>query len=142
MSQVRDGTNPSNVYGNATDIAIANFPYAMNSPITFSLNSTSYRPLQGYSFYTGTIQDVGYQMTLDIHADVSGGQTVTQSFIQTLLLDNTPLVAPGTVQSVVSTTVGQATTATSSAAADMQSWRMLSLISVVCGMSVLMSMVS
>src|SRR5882757_422889 len=65
--QVRDGLNPSNVYGNATDLAITNFPYAMHAPITFSLNSTSYPSIQGYSFYTGTLADSGVQMTFDLH---------------------------------------------------------------------------
>ncbi|KAF8809049.1 L-ascorbate oxidase [Phlegmacium glaucopus] len=137
VAAVRDGTNPSNVYGNATDIAITNFPYAMNSPITFSLNSTAYPSLQGYSFYTGTIQDIGLQMTLDLHADGSG-QTVTQPFVQTLLLDNTPFVAPGTVGSVASTSVGQTTTTgSSSASSDMRGWRMSPLMWVVSGMTVL-----
>lgn len=110
----------------------------MNSPITFSLNSTSYPPLQGYSFYTGIVQDSGLHMTLDLHADISGGQTATQPFVQTLLLDNTPFVAPGTVGSVASTSVGQTTAGgSSSASSDMRGWRMSSLMWVVCGMTVL-----
>jgi len=105
VAAVRQGTNPSNVYGNATDIAITDFLYAVNSPITFTLNSTSYPSIQGYDFYTGTIQDTGLQMTLDLHADVSGGRTVMQTFVQTLLLDNTPYVAPGPVGSIKSSAV-------------------------------------
>jgi len=136
VAAVRDGTNPFQVYGNATDIAIAGFPYAMNSPITFSLNSTSYPPTQGYSFYTGTIQDIGLQMMLDLHADVSGGQTITQAFVQTLLLDNTPYVAPGNVGSIESTAVGQTTARTngSSSTSYTRCWKMLSLI---CGITLL-----
>jgi hypothetical protein len=105
----------------------------MNAPITFSLNSTSYPSIQGYSFYTGTIADSGVQMTFDLHADVAGG-TVTQPFVETLLLNNAPYVSPGNVSSVPSTGVGQVTTTNTASASYTRGWSMLSLV---CGLTVL-----
>jgi len=132
VAAVRDGTNPSKVYGNATDVATTNFAYAMNSLITFSLNTT-YSPTQGYSFYTGFIEDSGFQMTLDLHADASG-TTNTQQFVQTLLLNNAPYVRPSNVSSFPSTGLGQTTTKASSATSYTTCWRILSLV---CGLTVL-----
>ena len=126
--QIRDGTNPSRVYGNATDVATNSFSYAMNSLITFSLNST-YPSIQGYSFYTGFIEDSGSQMTLDLHADIPGS-TITQQFVQTLLLNNAPYVTPGGVSNFPSTGPGQTATAKpSSASTYRSSWMILSLTS-------------
>ena len=100
----------------------------MNSLITFSLNST-YPSNQGYSFYTGFIEDSGSQMTLDLHADASGS-TITQQFVQTLLLNNAPYVAPGSVSNFPSTGPGQTATAQrSSASSYRSSWMILSLAS-------------
>ena len=99
----------------------------MNSLITFSLNS-SYPSIQGYSFYTGYIDDSGYQMTLDLHADVSG-TTITQKFVQTLLLNNAQYVSPSNVSSFPSTGMGQTSTTTASSASSYTtSWRILSLV--------------
>ncbi|PPQ93259.1 hypothetical protein CVT25_015257 [Psilocybe cyanescens] len=97
---VRDGTNPSRVYAEATDVAIQNFPFPLNIEVEFTANSSI--PAQsGYSFYSGSADSAGVQMSLDVHADASG-QTYTQTFMQTLVLDNAPYVKPGTV--TVSTT--------------------------------------
>jgi len=128
---VRDGTNPSAVYGNATDVAIPNFPYAMNVPIMFSLNSTSYPSTQGYLFYTGSIADSGLQMTFDLHANIAG-KTVTQPFVETLVLNNAQYVPPGNTSSTPSTGLGQATKSNASSAS--YSWSMFSLV---CGLTVL-----
>jgi len=128
---VRDGTNPSAVYGNATDVAITNFAYAMNAPITFSLNSTSYPSTQGYDFYTGLIADTGFQMTFDLHADIAG-KTVTQPFVETLVLNNAQYVPPGNTSSFSSKDIGQATTSSASSAS--YSWSMFSLV---CGLTML-----
>lgn len=104
----------------------------MNSLITFSLNST-YPSTQEHSFYSAFIEDSGSQMTLDLHADVSGS-TISQQFVQTLLLDNAPYVAPGSVSSFPSTNLGQTTSKTSSASSYTSCWWILSLV---CGLTVL-----
>lgn len=65
-------------------------------------------------------------MTLDLHADVSGGKTVTQTFVQTLLLDNTPYVAPGPVGSIKSSAVTSQGSSTYSLYT--RGWMMMSLI--------------
>jgi len=134
VAAVRDGINPSRVYGNATDVATTNFSYAMNTLITFSLNST-YPSTQGHSFYTGFIEDSGLQMTLDLHMDV--GTTITQQFVQTSLLNNAQYVTPGNVSTFPSTGPGQTATKespASSASSYASSWRILSLV---CGLTVL-----
>jgi hypothetical protein len=105
----------------------------MNAPIAFSLNSTSYPTPQGYSFYTGTIADSGMQMTFDLHADVAGG-TVTQPFVETLLLNNAPYVSPGNVSSVSSKGVGQVTSTSAAFSSYTGGWSILSLV---CGLTVL-----
>ncbi|KAF8969621.1 L-ascorbate oxidase [Flammula alnicola] len=95
VAAVRDGTNPSRVYVDATDVAVTDFPYAINNPVDLTLNSTM-PAVSGYSFYTAQVQDSGVQLSIDVHA-VTAAQTYTQTFMQTLLLDNTPYVQPGAV---------------------------------------------
>jgi len=102
---VRDGANPSRVYVDATDVAIQGFPFPLNMEVDFVANS-SIPALAGYSFYTGTVDSSGVQMTMDVHA-VTSSQTYTQTFVQTLQLDNAPYVQPGTV-TVVTTTQNSA----------------------------------
>ena len=75
-------------------------------------------------------------MTLDLHADVSGS-TITQQFVQTLLLNNGPTTPPSKVSSFSSTDIGQTSTTSSkasSASSYTTSWRILSLV---CGSTVL-----
>jgi len=98
---VRDGANPSRVYVDATDVAVEDFPFPLNMEVDFAANS-SISALAGYSFYTGTVDSAGVQMTMDVHA-VTSSQTYTQTFVPTLQLDSTPYVQPGTV-TVTSTT--------------------------------------
>ncbi|KAG6859172.1 hypothetical protein C0991_001168, partial [Blastosporella zonata] len=99
---VREGSNPSRVYMDALDVAISGFPAPLNSTVDLQLNS-SMTPIQGYSFYTATIQDSGYQLTLDIHSLLTNGTIYTEDFRQTSLLDNTPYVAPTNATSSTST---------------------------------------
>ncbi|KAF8163594.1 L-ascorbate oxidase [Crassisporium funariophilum] len=102
---VRDDAKPTRVYLDATDIAIRDFPFSIHTPVELTLNSTSYPPMQGYSFYTGVAESVGLQMTVDVHA-VGAAGTSTQENAQTLVLDNMPYVAPGAVGSVDGKTGG------------------------------------
>ena len=96
VAAVRDGVNPSRVYAEASDVAVAGFPVAISSTIEFKQNS-SFPSLAGYSFYTSTMDDIGLQLTMDLHA-VSGQDTYSQTFVQTLLLaDKVPYVKPGAV---------------------------------------------
>ncbi|KDR73635.1 hypothetical protein GALMADRAFT_251405 [Galerina marginata CBS 339.88] len=97
---VRDGTNPSRVYVDGTDVAVQGFPFPVNLQVDFTLNS-SIPALAGYSFYTGTADSAGVQLSMDVHA-VTSSQTYTQTFQQTLLLDNTPYVKPGTTTTTAS----------------------------------------
>lgn len=102
VAAVRDGVNPSRVYAEVTDVAVQDFPVAITSTIEFNQNSTSFPPQSGYTFYTSTVDDIGQQMTMDLHA-VSGQSTYTQTFVQTLVLDNTPYVKPGAVSTLSGT---------------------------------------
>ena len=111
----------------------------MTTSFTFSLNS-SFPPLSGYSFYTATVQDVGSQMIVDIHADIPSGQTMTQPYVQTLMLSNTPYTSPSSVGSVASKTVGQTTKSSGASWDNTPSWKM-SLMLLMCGVTA-MSMVS
>lgn len=101
LAAVRDGVSPSRVYIDGTDVAVSGFPYPVINTVDLTLNS-SIASLEGYSFYTGQMQDSGVQLTIDLHA-VATAQTYTQTFMATTLLDNTPYVAPGTVTSTAST---------------------------------------
>ncbi|CAA7271852.1 unnamed protein product [Cyclocybe aegerita] len=102
VAAVRDGVNPSRVYVDATDVAIRDFPFAINAQVDLKQNDTAHAPLAGYTFYTGVVEDIGLQLSVDLHA-VASEQTYTQSFMQTLLLDNTPYVAPSGVNTTAST---------------------------------------
>ena len=72
-------------------------------------------------------------MTLDLHADTSG-TTITQQFVQTLLLNNALYVSPSNTSSFASTGMGQTTT--SSASSYTTGWR-IRILSLVCGLTVL-----
>jgi hypothetical protein len=126
---VRDGVNPSRVYLDGTDVAVSGFPYAVGFTADLALNS-SMPSIGGYSFYTATqVQDSGVQLNLDIHA-VASSQTYSQTFVQTLLLDNTPIVQPGPV-------VTTATTAGKSAAGRTAGVAQHALLAAVVGGAVL-----
>ncbi|KXN91499.1 Putative L-ascorbate peroxidase 6 [Leucoagaricus sp. SymC.cos] len=92
---VRQGSSPSRVYATAYDNAIQNFTYPLNTTIDFSRNS-SMSSVGGYDFYTGSLEDIGYLATLDLHVDIDGA-TYTDDFRQTSFLDNTPYVQPSSV---------------------------------------------
>jgi len=92
---VRDGTNPSKVSADATDLAMQGFAFPIHTQVEFNQDS-SIPSQSGYSFYSAKVQSAGVQLTLDVHAEASG-QTYTQDFMQTQELDNTPYVKPGPV---------------------------------------------
>lgn len=105
VAAVRDGTNPSRVYADATDVAVPAYAFSMTNTVDFKQNSTAFPASSGYTFYTAEIDDAGIYMTMDLHA-VAGNQTFSQTFVQTLVLDNTPIVAPGAVTTTASSTPG------------------------------------
>jgi len=82
---------------NALDLSIKDFPAPFNTTVDLQRNDTFAPPTQGYSFYTGTVQDGGFQLTLDLHSVASDGNVYTEDFKQTTFLDNTPYVAPTSV---------------------------------------------
>jgi hypothetical protein len=84
---VKSSFAPSRVYIDATDVATPNFTTSFSATVDLALNSSSYPSMSGYDFYYGRVRSPGMQVTIDVHA-VGGGQTVTQKFMQTLLLDN------------------------------------------------------
>ncbi|KAG6856461.1 hypothetical protein H0H87_004321 [Tephrocybe sp. NHM501043] len=108
VAAVRDGNSPSRVYMDALDLAINGFPAPLNTTVDLQLNS-SITPIQGYSFYTGTIQDTGFQLTLDIHSLLTNGTIYTEDFKQTTMLDNTPYVAPTNVTSSAQSSASSST---------------------------------
>ena len=104
VAAVRDGVNPSRVYADASDVAVTNFPVAISSTIEFKQNS-SFPSQAGYSFYTSTMDDIGLQLTMDLHAVSGQGTTYSQTFVETLLLnDKITYVKPGAVGTTASTT--------------------------------------
>jgi len=96
VAAVRSELSPSRVYVDITDVATKDFTAPVSTSADLTLNSTGFPPIGGYDFYTGTVEDTGAQMTIDLHA-VAGGQTYTQPFMQTLVLDNAVYVAPGNI---------------------------------------------
>jgi len=110
VAAVRDGSNPSRVYINAVDVAIQNFTAPFNTTIDLQRNDTI-APTQGYSFYTGTVQDAGFQLTLDLYSVAGDGNVYTVDVIQTTFLDNKPYVAP--------------TSVTTNASQSSSSWRLI-----------------
>jgi hypothetical protein len=96
---VKSSFAPSRVYIDATDVTTTNFTTPFSTTVDLALNSSSYPSMSGYDFYYGRVTSPGVQMTIDVHA-VGNGQTATQSFMQTLLLDNTLLVDPTNVTTV------------------------------------------
>jgi hypothetical protein len=82
---------------NAMDVAIQNFTAPFNTTVDLQRNDTFAAPLLGYSFYTGAVQDAGFQMTLDLHSVAGDGSLYSEDFKQTTFLDNTPYVAPTSV---------------------------------------------
>jgi hypothetical protein len=82
---------------NGLDMAIKNFTTPFNTTIDLQRNDTFAPPTQGYSFYTGIVNDAGFQLTLDLHSVAGDGNLYTEDFKQTMFLDNTPYVAPTTV---------------------------------------------
>ncbi|KAF8912080.1 L-ascorbate oxidase [Gymnopilus junonius] len=109
---VREGTNPSRVYVDATDVAVEGFPFALNMEVDFAANS-SIPSIGSYSFYTGTVDSAGVQMTMDVHA-VASSQTYTQVFAQTLQLDTTPYVHPSSVNVISSSSSSSSKTSSAS----------------------------
>jgi hypothetical protein len=82
---------------NAMDMAILNFTAPFNVTVDLHRNDTFAAPTQGYSFYTATIQDAGYQLTLDLYGVAGDGRLYSEDFRPTTFLDNTPYVAPTSV---------------------------------------------
>ena len=106
---VKSSLAPSRVYIDATDVTSPNFTSPFSATVDLALNSSSYPSMSGYDFYYGRVTSPGVQMTIDVHA-VGGGQTVTQNFMQTLLLDNTPLLDPMNVTTVKGKTFASSAT--------------------------------
>lgn len=99
---------------NAVDVAIQNFTAPFNTTIDLQRNDTFAAPMQGYTFYTGVVQDAGFQLTLDLYSVAADGTVYTEDFKQTTFLDNTPYVAPTTVNA-----------STSTSATKSSSWRLM-----------------
>jgi len=100
VAAVRNGpSSPSRVYADTYESAINGFPQPFTSTIEFQLNSSASSTVQGsYSLYSASIEDSGYYLTFDLHAIIDG-TTYTEDFRQTTFLDNTPYVAPVSVES-------------------------------------------
>lgn len=79
----------------ALDFANSGFTSSLNTTVDLQLN-TSIASSQGYSFYTGVIQDPGFQLTLDIHSLLQNGTIYTEDFKQVSQL-NAPYIAPTNV---------------------------------------------
>lgn len=117
VAAIKSSFAPSRVYVDATDVTAPNFTAPFYATVDLALNSSSYPSISGYDFYYGIVTSPGVQMTIDVNAVNGSGQTVTQSFMQTLLLDNTPVVTPSNVTTVKGETL--ASSAMRHAMADM-----------------------
>lgn len=81
------------------DSAMPKYETPLNQDITMTLN-TSIPAAAGYVFYSGHVEDVGAQLTVDMHATVDG-TTYTEDYMQTYWLDTTlPFSPPTTVTQV------------------------------------------
>ena len=96
---VKTSFSPSRVYIDATDVATPNFTHPFSATFDLTKNSSSYPTMSGYDFYYGRVTSPGSQMMVDVHA-VGGGRTLTQSFMQTLSLDNAVFLDPANVTTV------------------------------------------
>jgi hypothetical protein len=103
VAAVRNGqSSPSRVYADTYESAINGFPRPFTSTIDFQLNNSRSSTVQGsYSLYSASIEDSGYYLTFDLHATIDGS-TYTEDFRQTTFLDNTPYVAPVSVDATSS----------------------------------------
>jgi hypothetical protein len=96
---VKTSFSPSRIYIDATDVATPNFTHPFYATFDLTKNSSSYPTTSGYDFYYGRVTSPGSQMTVDVHA-VGDGRTLTQSFMQTLSLDDKTLLDPANVTTV------------------------------------------
>ncbi|KAF9014014.1 heme peroxidase [Cyathus striatus] len=102
VAAVRDSINLSRVYMSVYDGAIPVFNPPLDRVITLALNHTI-RPVEGFVFYSGSVEDTELQLTVDMHC--------TQDFMQTFFLDiSVPFTPPTTVQVTPAQLPGTATT--------------------------------
>ncbi|KAF8643780.1 hypothetical protein AX16_008799 [Volvariella volvacea WC 439] len=95
VAAVRNGVTPSRVYMNAFDNAMPGFPAPLNTTVVLDLD-TSLASTEGYTFYSGYVEDHGSQMTVDLHCEVDS-QVYTEDFKHTFSLGNAVSSTPSTV---------------------------------------------
>ena len=103
VAGVKSSLSPSRVYVSAYDSALPDYGLPLNTDIDFALN-TSRPPVAGYTFYSGVVNDVGAQLTVDVHAVVDG-QTYTEDYQQTYFLDTKIPSSPPTTVTEVSSAI-------------------------------------
>ncbi|KAF8621504.1 hypothetical protein AX15_007736 [Amanita polypyramis BW_CC] len=101
VAGVRQELNPSQIYANAFDSAIHLYKSVFNKTIQL-MQDNSQSPVAGYKFYTGSVSDVGLQLTVDLYAEANGAQYMLD-FQQTSNLGNTPYIVPTNVTDSSST---------------------------------------
>ncbi|KAJ3550967.1 hypothetical protein NMY22_g97 [Coprinellus aureogranulatus] len=85
VSAVKSSLSPSRVYIYAFDSATPNYEAPLNTNIDMTRND-SIPAIAGYTFYSATgVEDIGAQLTIDIHAEVDG-TTYTEDYQPTYFL--------------------------------------------------------
>jgi hypothetical protein len=80
---------------NAFDNAIHLYKSVLNQTVQMTQDS-SLSSVAGYKFYTGTVSDIGLQLTVDLYAESNGTQYMLD-FQQTSTVGNVPILTPTNV---------------------------------------------
>ncbi|TFK42386.1 heme peroxidase [Crucibulum laeve] len=105
VAAIRNGATPSHVYLNAFDSAMPGYAAPLNTSVNLKLNNTI-TPIQGYSFYSGVVQDLGLQLTVDLQSVVDG-VTYMEDYLQTFFLNtDIPFTPSTTVQTTIAAMPG------------------------------------
>ncbi|XP_006457946.1 hypothetical protein AGABI2DRAFT_199045 [Agaricus bisporus var. bisporus H97] len=98
VAAVRSDVSPSRVYMSGFDNAIPKHGPAITIAEDLTLNTTL-TPVEGYNFYSTSIQSAGLQLTVDLHADIDGN-TYTVDFQQTYFLGSSLPYTPPTISNI------------------------------------------
>ncbi|KAF8163504.1 heme peroxidase [Crassisporium funariophilum] len=100
VAAARKGINPARIYLDAYDNAMEKYapPLSMSAELKFN---QSIPEVEGFQFYSAVVEDVGTQLTIDLHGVVNG-TTITEDFLQTYFLDTSiPYTPPTKVETTI-----------------------------------------
>lgn len=102
VAAVKTANSPSRVFLSAFDNAMPAFGPPVIAEAEMAINRTM-PSMHGYDFYTGSVEDHGAQLTVDLHA-VVGGETFTEDYMQTFLVAGRAPYTPPTNVTTLSLT--------------------------------------